>query len=132
MYCTLASPRNIVTFCHPTICIHIDLTELKTMKVIKISAAVTGPWALCRQGIAEWMEPVEARQGVTLIRSLDFTGNLTLASLRLWQALRRADPQIYVREFCSAVPMVVALFCRCFGRRLVYRTAGERKWKKVC
>jgi len=69
-------------------------------------------------------EPIEVRQRVTLIKSLDFGRNLALASLRLWQALRMADAQIYVRELCSGVTTEVALFCKCFGRRFVYRTAS--------
>jgi len=67
---------------------------------------------------------IEIRERVTIIKSLDFNGNLTMPSLRLWRALRIADAQIYVRELCSAVTMEVALFCKCYGRKFVYRTAS--------
>jgi len=70
-------------------------------------------------------EPIEVRQQVTLIRSLDFSCKRVLATLRLWQALHRADAQIYVRKLCSAVTTEVALFCNRFGRRFVYRTASS-------
>ncbi len=66
----------------------------------------------------------EVRESVTLLRSVDFNKNLATASIRLWRALRTADAQIYVRELCSAVTTEVALFCRCFGRKFVYRTAS--------
>jgi glycosyltransferase involved in cell wall biosynthesis len=69
-------------------------------------------------------KPIEVREGVTLIKSIDFSGNLAMPSLRLWRALRAADAQIYVRELCSAVTTEVALFCKCYGRRFVYRTAS--------
>lgn len=67
---------------------------------------------------------IEVREGVTLIKSIDFSGNLAMPSLRLWRALRAADAQIYVRELCSAVTTEVALFCKCYERRFVYRTAS--------
>lgn len=69
-------------------------------------------------------KPIEVREGVTIIKSLDFNGNLAMPSLRLWRALHSADAQIYVRELCSAVTMEVALFCKCYGRKFVYRTAS--------
>jgi glycosyltransferase involved in cell wall biosynthesis len=69
-------------------------------------------------------KPIEIREGVTLIKSLDFSGNLAMPSLRLWRALRTADAQIYVRELCSAVTTEVVLFCKCYGRKFVYRTAS--------
>lgn len=69
-------------------------------------------------------KPIEVREGVTLIKSIDFSGTLAMPSLRLWRALRTADAQIYVRELCSAVTTEVALFCKCYGRRFVYRTAS--------
>jgi glycosyltransferase involved in cell wall biosynthesis len=69
-------------------------------------------------------KPIEVREGVTIIKSLDFNGNLAMPSLRLWRALRAAEAQIYVRELCSAVTMEVALFCKCYGRKFVYRTAS--------
>ncbi len=69
-------------------------------------------------------EPVEVRESVTLIRALDFNTRRFAATLRLWQALRKADAQIYIRKLSSAVTAEVALFCKCYGRRFVYRTAS--------
>lgn len=66
----------------------------------------------------------EVRESVTLLRSVDFHKNLISASIRLWRALRTADAQIYVRELCSAVTTEVALFCKRYGRKFVYRTAS--------
>jgi glycosyltransferase involved in cell wall biosynthesis len=69
-------------------------------------------------------EPIEIRESVTLIRSSDFNSKRISATFRLWQALHKADAQIYVRKLCSAVTTEVALFCKRFGRRFVYRTAS--------
>jgi len=66
----------------------------------------------------------EVTESVTLLRSVDFHKNLVSASIRLWQALRAADAQIYVREMCSAVTTEIALFCKRYGRKFVYRTAS--------
>jgi glycosyltransferase involved in cell wall biosynthesis len=69
-------------------------------------------------------EPIEIREGVTLIKTLGFNKKRVSATFRLWKALRTADAQIYVRKFPSAVTTEVALFCRRYGRRFVYRTAS--------
>lgn len=68
--------------------------------------------------------PVEVRESVTLIRALDFNTRRVSATLTLWQALRKADAQIYVRKLSSAVTAEVAMFCKRYGRRFVYRTAS--------
>ena len=70
-------------------------------------------------------EPVEIRESVTLIRALDFNSRRVSATLCLWRALRKADAQIYVRKLSSAVTAVVALFCKRYERRFIYRTASE-------
>ncbi len=69
-------------------------------------------------------EPIEIREGVTLIKTLGFNEKQISATFRLWKALRTADAQIYVRKFPSAVTTEVALFCKRYGRRFVYRTAS--------
>ncbi len=69
-------------------------------------------------------EQIEIREGVTLIKTLGFNKKRVSATFRLWKALRTADAQIYVRKFPSAVTTEVALFCKRYGRRFVYRTAS--------
>ena len=69
-------------------------------------------------------EPIEIREGVTLIKTLGFNKKRVSATFRLWKALRTADAQIYVRKFPSAVTTEVALFCKRYGPRFVYRTAS--------
>lgn len=69
-------------------------------------------------------EPIEVRESVTLIKALDFNTRRFAATLRLWKALRKADALIYIRKLSSAVTAEVALFCKCYGRRFVYRTAS--------
>ncbi|MDH4240387.1 MAG: glycosyltransferase family 4 protein [Phycisphaerae bacterium] len=70
-------------------------------------------------------DPIETREGVTLIKTLGFNKKRVSATCRLWKALRTADAQIYVRKFPSAVTTEVALFCKRYGRSFVYRTASE-------
>lgn len=69
-------------------------------------------------------EPIEIREGVALIKTPDFNKKRVSATFRLWKALHTADAQIYVRKFPSAVTTEVALFCKRYGRRFVYRTAS--------
>ena len=69
-------------------------------------------------------EPMEVREDVTLIRSLDFSSKQIAATFRLWQALSKADAHIYIRKFSSAVTTEVAFFCKRHGRKFVYRTAS--------
>jgi len=69
-------------------------------------------------------EPIEIREGVTLIKTLGFNNRRISATLHLWKALRKADAHIYARKFPSAVTTEVALFCKRHGRKFVYRTAS--------
>lgn len=78
--------------------------------------------------VADYGQPkVEVREGVALIRSLDFDRNLPLAARRFWQGLRRADAHIYVRELSSLVTVECAVFTKLYRRKLVYRTAHTRE-----
>jgi len=71
--------------------------------------------------------PVELRQGVTLIRSVNLQENLLLDAWQLWRALRKANAQIYVRELSSLVTVECAAFTRLYRRKFVYRTAHTRE-----
>lgn len=78
--------------------------------------------------VADYGQPtVEVRDGVTLIKSLNFDENLFLWGLRLWRGLRLADAQIYMRELCSLVTVECAVFTKLYRRKLVYRTAHTRE-----
>ncbi|MHC5059870.1 MAG: glycosyltransferase family 4 protein [Planctomycetota bacterium] len=72
-------------------------------------------------------EPVETHQGVTVIKSLDVEKNFFLGGGRLWNALHRADSDIYLRKGASLGTALVAIFCKRHGRNFVCRTAGARE-----
>lgn len=66
---------------------------------------------------------VETIEGVTLIRSLDFRRNMLNGLLQTWNALRRADADIYVLKCASPGVPLVAAFCKFHRRIFVYRLA---------
>jgi len=68
--------------------------------------------------------PVEQRDGVKLIKSLDVEGNFLLQGRRLWNALKLADAQIYVTQGLSLGTALIAWFCRRYRRFQVSRTAS--------
>ncbi|MCE5185490.1 MAG: glycosyltransferase family 4 protein [Planctomycetaceae bacterium] len=67
--------------------------------------------------------PLEYREGVTLIKSLNFDKNPVTGALAIWNALRRANADIYMIKSISAGLGLTCFFCRVYGRRFVYRTA---------
>ena len=72
--------------------------------------------------------PVEVRQGVALIRSLDFDKNLLVGAWRLWQEFKEADADIYMLKTASAGVPLVAFFCKIYSRCFVYRTAHQYEY----
>lgn len=78
--------------------------------------------------VADYGQPDrEVRENVILFKSLNVTGNYISQGHKVWSALRRADAQIYMHEACSLGTTLVALFCRIYHRRFVYRTAHSRE-----
>ena len=65
----------------------------------------------------------EIIERVTLIRSLDFRRNMLNGLLRTWNALRRADADIYVLKCASPGVPLVAMFCKLHHRSFMYRLA---------
>ena len=68
-------------------------------------------------------EPVELREGVTVIKSIDVEKKLFLSSPRLWSTLHKADSQIYIRKGPSLGTALVALFCKANARVFICRTS---------
>lgn len=74
--------------------------------------------------VADYGQPqTEQREGVQLIRSLQFQQNPLTGAIKIWQALRRADADIYFMKTASAGVPLVNRFCRRHNRRFIYRTA---------
>ena len=68
--------------------------------------------------------PIEQRENVTLIRSINLRQNALLGARRLRRAVAQADADIYMLETPSPGLPLVARFCRRHRRHLVYRTAS--------
>ena len=67
--------------------------------------------------------PVETRENVALIKSLNFTQNPLIGARKIWQALKETDAQFYMTKTASPGVPLIAWFCRRHERRFVYRTA---------
>jgi len=72
-------------------------------------------------------ESVETREGVQLIKSLDFRHNPLSGAQKIWKALRRVDADIYFVKTASPGVPLVAWFCRRHHKHFVYRTAHSRE-----
>lgn len=74
--------------------------------------------------VGDYGQPrIEQRDNVTLIKSLNVNRSYFLYAGKIWNALRRADADIYVQEACSLLTTTIALFCKLHHRRFIYRTA---------
>ncbi|MCI0498065.1 MAG: glycosyltransferase family 4 protein [Planctomycetales bacterium] len=78
--------------------------------------------------VGDYGQPkTEQRQGVTLLKSLDVDKNMIFYGWKVWQALRRADADVYMHEACSLGTALIALFCGIYRRSFVYRTASSQE-----
>lgn len=68
---------------------------------------------------------METIENVTIIKSLDFRKNALTCARRTWQALRRADADIYFIKTASPGVSLVDWFCRRNKRVFIYRTAHQ-------
>jgi glycosyltransferase involved in cell wall biosynthesis len=69
-------------------------------------------------------KPTETREAVTIIKGLDFSKNSLSVAIRIWQALRCADADIYMLKTASPGVPLVAVFCRIHHKIFAYRTAS--------
>jgi glycosyltransferase involved in cell wall biosynthesis len=72
-------------------------------------------------------KPIEVRENVTIIKSVDVNKNLFLGSWRIWRALRRANAHIYIGKAFSLSTFLQAFFCRIHKRKYIYRTAHSNE-----
>jgi glycosyltransferase involved in cell wall biosynthesis len=68
-------------------------------------------------------EQTEEIEGVKVIKSLDFKKNPLIGAVRIWQAFRRADADMYMIKTISTGVFLVAFFCRLYKKTFLYRTA---------
>jgi glycosyltransferase involved in cell wall biosynthesis len=65
----------------------------------------------------------EYLDGVKVIKSLNFAQNPLAGAVKIWEALKDADSDIYFQESTSAGTFLVGLFCRLHNKAFIYRTA---------
>ncbi len=66
----------------------------------------------------------ETIEGVRVIKSLDFKENPLTGALKIWQAMKAADAQMYLIKTISPGMFLVAFFCRLKKRVFLYRTSN--------
>jgi glycosyltransferase involved in cell wall biosynthesis len=66
----------------------------------------------------------EVIEGVKLFKALDFSKGALSGMTRTWQALNRADADIYMMKCASAGVALVTLFCKLHKRKFIYRLAS--------
>jgi glycosyltransferase involved in cell wall biosynthesis len=69
--------------------------------------------------------PVEAREGVTIIKGLDFARSIFSNGPRLWRAMTASGANIFFLESASPGVPFASAYCRMKGRKLVYRVASR-------
>lgn len=69
-------------------------------------------------------EKIETIEAVRIIKSLDFKKNPLSGAIRVWQALRKADAQMYMIKTISPGMFLVAFFCRLYRKVFLFRTSN--------
>jgi glycosyltransferase involved in cell wall biosynthesis len=76
--------------------------------------------------VADYGQPdEEVRNGVRIIKGLDFRISAPANALRLWRAMRRSEAEVFFLETASPGVPFTALYCRLRRRQWVYRTASR-------
>ncbi len=113
----LFEPENQGVFGGAEVDIFLLATELAKDKNYAVSCIV-----------ADYGQPdEEERQGVRLIRSVNFGCNPITGAVQVWKALRRANADIYFHEAASMGTVLAGAFCKLNRKRFVYRTASQRE-----
>jgi glycosyltransferase involved in cell wall biosynthesis len=113
----LFNPQITATIGGAEVDLYLIATELAKDSVFKASF-VTGDFGQPGREII---------QNVTVIKSIDVSGNLFVGSPRLWRALKEADADVYFDECASLRTWFDAEFCKRRGRPYVFRTAATEE-----
>jgi len=74
--------------------------------------------------VADYGQPaMETREGVHLIKSLNFNQNSITGARKIFKALRQIDADIYFIKTASPGVPLVAWFCKKYHKHFIYRTA---------
>jgi glycosyltransferase involved in cell wall biosynthesis len=75
--------------------------------------------------VADYGQPDgEVIEGVKLFKALDFSKGVFSGMVRTWQALKRANADIYMMKCASAGVPLAAWFCKSHKRVFIYRIAS--------
>jgi len=69
-------------------------------------------------------DKLQTIQGVKIIKSLDFKKNAISGAIKVWQALRKADTEMYMIKTISPGMFLLALYCRLKDKMFLYRTSN--------
>jgi glycosyltransferase involved in cell wall biosynthesis len=72
-------------------------------------------------------EDVEVIDNVTVIKSLDFKKDPLSGAIRIWQAMRKANADIYMLKTASPGVPLVAVFCLLHRKVFAYKTASSKE-----
>lgn len=67
----------------------------------------------------------EMREGVRLLKSLDFRQSVMTGAIKIWKAMKKADATVYMMKTASPGVPLTAYFCRRYKRRFVYKSANQ-------
>ncbi|MFA5553083.1 MAG: glycosyltransferase family 4 protein [Phycisphaerae bacterium] len=65
--------------------------------------------------------------GVSIIKTLDFSRNSLVGAIKLWRGFKKADARIYLQKTASWGTFLTALFCRLHKKVFIYRTASQEE-----
>ncbi|MHB9071047.1 MAG: glycosyltransferase family 4 protein [Sedimentisphaerales bacterium] len=95
--------------------IYLLVTELAKDKCFEISC-ITADYG---------QNNIEYRNGIKILKGVDFKINPVSGAIKLWQTMTQADADIYFQEAASAGTFLVAMWCKTHNRKFVYRTANQ-------
>lgn len=70
----------------------------------------------------------ESIENVTVIKSLSFKQNPITGAIKIWQAMKKANADIYMVKTPSPGVALMAAFCRKYDRSFIYRVASSREF----
>ncbi|MHC5083824.1 MAG: glycosyltransferase family 4 protein, partial [Planctomycetota bacterium] len=68
-------------------------------------------------------DDIERHENVTIIKSLNFDQNPIIGAIKIWNALKKANADMYMIKSISAGLFLLTMFCRLHRKIFLYRTA---------
>lgn len=67
------------------------------------------------------------KNGLEIIKSLKFKQPQIVSAYKIWKTLKKTDSDIYIIKTASPGVFLTYLFCKCYDRKFIYRTAHKRE-----